>query len=132
MSFYRKDTEAPIGSNISKHLLFLDRLRVSDAGTYKCTGKSGNITGDSGLFQLNVIGESMPKFRDNFPPSKLVLYTGQTFDLQCDVSNYHTVEYAWGRESGYIDFHVFVRICFIFYFIKTSTLRITSFSFIHI
>jgi len=85
---------------ISKAFLTLPPIREADAGIYKCTGKSLNITGDSETFRLIVIGESIPKFRESFPPSKLILYAGQDFALECKVSNFHTVKLAWGKESG--------------------------------
>lgn len=94
----------------STHRLILPLTNENDSGNYSCLGTVQNSTGDSALFIVKVIGESVPKIRDNYPPAKLILYVSQVFQLACAVSNYHPVNYAWGKESGGIFHNMHVSI----------------------
>ena len=112
---------------LSRYYLSLASLKETDAGTYKCTGKSLNVTGDSASFKLNVIGESIPVFLDNFPPKRLILYAGQDFALTCKVSNFHHVNLAWGRESAALYHNTIVSIA-LKYIICSIVFLITNYS----
>ena len=92
----------------SNHFLFLVKVNLEAAGVYRCIGQSKNVSGGSATFSVTVTGESMPSFLPRYPPYKLMLYKGQSYDLECKVSNYHAVEYAWGMENRNFKSNIFV------------------------